>query len=258
MSCTGTTLSWFARRMLRLDRLVRRLGTATAYSFDQTQLRRLVPERQQRREPRVDVLLFGRSLDVGSGGGGHTRAVVRAQGNHGDPEQELVPDEVVEHDGLAVVGQGVGLGVLERVLDLALVLGVLDLRRRARRCTLISEWTSMSTGSRQRAQGTFTGASSVPWTTTSGPLFEARTSSYAVPGGGRRLVVLEHAADPRRADRRSGSPFRRRRARCVLIVNSCALIAGEAPFRRSRAKRKPGHAALGAGIPLASMTRSTT
>ena len=56
-----------------------------------------------------------------SGGGGHTRAVVRAQGNHGDPEQELVPDEVVEDDGFAVVGQRVGLGVLERVLDFAVL-----------------------------------------------------------------------------------------------------------------------------------------
>ena len=44
--------------------------------------------------------------------GPDTRAGLGTQGDHGDGEQELVPDQVVEHDGLPVVGDDVVLAGL--------------------------------------------------------------------------------------------------------------------------------------------------
>src|SRR5678815_207059 len=95
MSCGAVTLSWFARRMLRFDRVVRRFGTATALL-----LLFLCLHPQKRGQTRVDR--FGSLFWVGRG---NTRAILGAQGDHGDFEQQIVTDEVVEDDVFPVVWQ---------------------------------------------------------------------------------------------------------------------------------------------------------
>src|SRR5580693_7873568 len=96
----AATLSWLARRMLRFERLVLRLGTATAAS--PYNLLRVLLEAEQREQAGVDGVDRGGLRLLGGCLGLDTRAGLRTQGDHRDPEQELVPDEVVEDHGLPV------------------------------------------------------------------------------------------------------------------------------------------------------------
>src|SRR4051812_43985367 len=95
--------------MLRLDRLVRRLGTATWLLLLLVHLL----EAQKRCEARIDRHV-GAYISVRAGGASarrraNTRAILRAQGNHGGLEDELVANEVVEDDGLPLIRNDVGL-----------------------------------------------------------------------------------------------------------------------------------------------------
>src|SRR4051794_19369784 len=88
----AVTLSWLARRMLRLERLVRRFGRATVSLLLVIRL-----QAEQRRESRIDARFFAAvALTCGRvrGGGVNTRAVLRAQGDHRDFEDELVPEKL--------------------------------------------------------------------------------------------------------------------------------------------------------------------
>ena len=110
----AATLSWFARRMSRLDRLLRRLGVAIF-------LRALLETKQgaeariDRRHCRLRLFCSGRTR-------ADTFAALGTQGNHGDGEQELVADQVVQYERFAVVGDHVGrfgVGVVVATGDLA-------------------------------------------------------------------------------------------------------------------------------------------
>src|ERR1700733_12297562 len=104
----AVTLSWFARRILLFERLVLRLGTATAAS--PYNLLRVLLEAEQRAQAGVDAIDVGSRYGLlGSKWGLDTRASLRTQGDHRDPEEQLVTDEVVEDEGLAVVGDEIGL-----------------------------------------------------------------------------------------------------------------------------------------------------
>jgi hypothetical protein len=85
--------------MFLFDRLLRRLGTATAISFSGL----LQP--QQRSHPRIDLGGY-RGFD---GLGPDTWATLRTQGDHRDCEKELVTHQIVENEGISVVVKEVGV-----------------------------------------------------------------------------------------------------------------------------------------------------
>src|SRR3954470_24803069 len=106
----AVTLSWLARRMLRLLLLRRRFGTATVYSLFRGALE-AAGNSEKRGQPRIQG--FRLHLRVGEGAGAYAffrRRQVRTAGVGRDFEQDGLPQETVEHDLLAL--EGVARGFL--------------------------------------------------------------------------------------------------------------------------------------------------
>ena len=193
---------------------------------------RLVLEPQQGAQARVDARRPRRSARHLMALRPDTRACLRTQGDHRNSQQELVPDEVVQDDRVALVGDDVGLagvdlGLVALVAALASPCAPRVLGPRGR-SALRGPARAPVRGSASRGRaGPPRGC---PVTTTSVPLFDRRTSSSPSCSDGARPPCLRA---PRGARRRGPG------------AESCLPPASRLLHRKGEFGR--GHAGRGSG-----------
>ena len=203
----AATLSWLARRMSRFERLVRRLGTATTLSLTaltETAARDYVLFLSLRSgtQARVDASSSAALAASLKALRPDTWASLRTQGDHRNSQQELVADEVVEDDRVAVVGDDVGLFgrpprlVLVVALRRACRLPPRALGGRARRGRSALRARAPRPGSRQREQGTTQVGRERAAHDHVGPAPREAQVELAVALGRPDLGALEDAAEP--------------------------------------------------------------